>query len=254
MKRPMLGLAGLIVTGLVGCETNRPYCDRCMSARTHLAQSEAPYRPKTVVTMRADEVPERPADAHPAVQVVNDTGVVTAQISAPTGDSHSMVTVTIPAMKITVPMTAVMQNPAVSGKETGTVTQLPSVDQNVIQTSNKTLVSSPKTSKAAEEPVHQAAHAQKEESAASAKTQPVPVSEQPPPEPKPVGKAAASGFDGSRPPKLSLLPPEPPEISVHHASPAAPGAASALPPPPPPIPKAPSSAGPALPSEDSDSK
>ena len=57
-KEPVLGLAGLLLTGVLGCETNRPYCAQCAPVRNHFAQADTAYRPRTVVTMRAEEVPE----------------------------------------------------------------------------------------------------------------------------------------------------------------------------------------------------
>ncbi len=129
-KEPVLGLAGLILTGVLGCETNRPYCSRCMLARNNYAQAETAYRPKTVVTMRAEEVPESPVavpgSACPTVQLVGATATPVAQGPGQAAGSAPMVTVTIPAMKIVIPMTATVATPPTTVKETSTVTQLQS--------------------------------------------------------------------------------------------------------------------------------
>src|SRR5439155_24504294 len=111
----LLGLAGLILTGVLGCETNRPYCSRCMLARNNYAQAETAYRPKTVVTMRAEEVPDNPVpvpgSACPTVQLVGATATPVAQAPGQATSSAPLVTVTIPAMKIVIPMTATAVTP-----------------------------------------------------------------------------------------------------------------------------------------------
>ena len=145
-KEPVLGLAGLILTGVLGCETNRPYCSRCMLARNNYAQAETAYRPKTVVTMRAEEVPDNPVpvpgSACPTVQLVGAAATPVAQAPGQATGSAPLVTVTIPAMKIVIPMTATAVTPPNPVKETSTVTQLPATVGSVVQASSTASVAS----------------------------------------------------------------------------------------------------------------
>jgi len=277
-KKPVLGLAGLILTGIVGCETNRPYCSHCTPVRDHFAQAEAPYRPKTVVTMRAEEVPENPValpgSTCPTVQLVGATAAPVAQAPSQTPGSAPMVTLTIPAMKIVIPMTASMSTPSGAAKETTTVTQLPATVSSVVQASSTaTIASSSSSPKRADAEVHQAVHVQKEEAASSSsmtssppststssssKTSASTSTETPPqpepvPEPKPKSKAAKKENDAAKLPRLSLLPPDPPpDVPMHRTSSPASALRTPEPPPPPPIPKSSSSSGPILPSDDSE--
>jgi hypothetical protein len=270
-KEPVLGLAGLILTGVLGCQMNRPYYSRYTPVQNHFAPAETPYRPKTVVTMRAEEVPENstPASACPAVQVVGATATPVAPAPSQAAGSSSMVTVTIPAMKIVIPMTATVATP--SAKEAGTVTQLPPAVGSVVQASGAvSITSSSSSSKASEPEPHPAIHVQKEEAVSTPSTTTNPTSrnststtssaiitESPPlpepiPESKPKTKSTKKDNDPARLPKLSLLPPDPPpDFPAHRTN--APGKDSRMtePPPPPPIPKSSSSSsGPILPSED----
>jgi len=273
-KEPVLGLAGLILTGVLGCETNRPYCSRCMLARNNYAQAETAYRPKTVVTMRAEEVPESPAavpgSACPTVQLVGATATPVAQAPSQATGSAPMVTVTIPAMKIVIPMTATAVTPPTPVKETSTVTQLPATVGSVVQASSTASVASSSSNASASEPeLHPAVHIQKEEVAASPSTTANPTSmtstpivsnstitESPPlpepiPEPKPKSKSAKNDKDSARLPRLSLLPPDPPpDVPMHRTTAPAPAFRMTEPPPPPPVPKSSSSSGPVLPSEE----
>jgi hypothetical protein len=257
-KEPVLGLAGLILTGVLGCEMNRPYCGRCALARNNYGQAETAYRPKTVVTMRAEEVPENPAavSACPTVQLVNSSATVT-QSSGQTAGSTPMVTLTIPAMKITVPMTTMVAAPSATVKETSSVAQQPPTVGGLVQAvGTSTMSSSSPSVKSADADVHSAVQVKKQETPSSVSmTSEAPSLPDPVPESKPKGKSAAGSKDPTRLPRLSLLPTEPPpEITIHRTS--VPGRTKDgdVPPPPPPIPKLPPSSGPALPSEDTESK
>lgn len=281
-KIPIFGWAGLLLTGVLGCETSRPYCSRCMSARNNYAQSETAYRPKTTVTMRADEVPENPTQACPTmVQVVSPAGTSVVQTAGQTSTSTPMVTVTIPSIKIMVPVTATVGNQNSSAPELTTVTQLPPAIDNVVHADVKTSTpaSSSKSpipeadSRSLEKPgklrhnssspvpdvnVQSAVHVQKEEtvSAPPAKME-LPLMPDPVPEPKPMSKSTDSHPDAARSPRLSLLPPDPPPDLPPHRTPATGSSRNSLmemPPPPPPIPKSADSSGPALPSPEPETK
>src|SRR5262245_27372500 len=108
--RKELGLAGLLLTGVLGCQMDRPYNSQYTAAQNHFSPAETAYRPRTVVTMRAEEVPDNPGSSQasgcPAVQLISATSTTGAPAPSQTAGSTPMVTVTIPAMKITVPMTA----------------------------------------------------------------------------------------------------------------------------------------------------
>jgi len=271
-KEPVLGLAGLILTGVLGCETNRPYCSRCMLARNNYAQAETAYRPKTVVTMRAEEVPENPVpvpgSACPTVQLVGATATPAAPAPGQAAGSAPMVTVTIPAMKIVIPMTATAATLPTPVKEASTVTQLPPAVGSVVQASSTASVASSSSNvKASEADLHPAIHIQKEEVAAPPSMTASPsmtstpmtsttITESPPlpepiPEPKPKTKSAKNDKDSVRLPRLSLLPPDPPpDVPLHRTNTPATALRIAEPPPPPPVPRSSSSGGPVLPSEE----
>jgi hypothetical protein len=278
-KEAVLGLAGLILTGVIGCQMDRPYYSRYTAVQNHFAPAETPYRPKTVVTMRADEVPENPVPAPTSacstVQLVGTTAAPVAQAPNQTTNSAPMVTVTIPAMKIVIPMTATMASPSTPAKETSTVIQLPATVSNVVQASSTAMISSTSSSPKMSDPeLHSAVHVQKEETTSSATmvvspppipSTPVAVSsttttEPPPlpdpvPEPKPKTKSAKKDNDAARLPRLSLLPPDPPpDVPLHRSNAPATAFRTAEPPPPPPIPKSSSSSGPILPSEEPELK
>ena len=252
-KEPVLGLAGLILTGVLGCETNRPYCSRCVAARNNYGQVEAAYRPKTVVTMRADEVPENPAQACPAIQLVSASSTNVAMASGQGGGSTQTVTVTIPAMKIIVPVTAAVTAPPTAVKENIALTELPPIVGSMIQASGTASISSSTNPKSKDGDPHPVAHVQKEEttSAASTTSPPPPLPEAVP-EPKPKSKSSANSSDPARSSRLSRLPDEPPpEFSARHSVPAiGPTRFLDMPPPPPPTPKPSPSSGRALPSEE----
>jgi hypothetical protein len=152
-----------------------------------------------------------------------------------------MVTITIPSIKVTIPMTAVMEKAPTSTPDSPAITQLPPA-VNVIHADVK--ASSPastSSSAKSENSVHSAIHVQKEEAIS---TPPPKVEELPipdlPPEPKPMSKASGIKTEGERSPKLSLLPPDPPpDLPAHRTSSANPSRKSLdeLPPPPPPIPR-----------------
>ncbi len=264
-KLRILGLAGLLMAGTGGCETNRPYCTHCMLARNNYGQSETSYRPKTTVTMRAEEVPENPTAVQvcPTVQVVSATGTSVVQTSGQTSTSAPMVTVTIPAMKIVIPMTATVGNSPSPPSETPTITQLPAVTDSVVHADVKApapaqTLSVPIPDNSVQSAVHKRKieHVQKEEpaSAPPEKIEPLPIPELPP-EPKPLTKASGKDADQARLPRLSLLPPDPPpDVPLHRAAVANPARNSVIemPPPPPPIPKSGPSSGPVLPSPDPD--
>jgi len=254
-KEPVLGLAGLILTGVLGCETNRPYCSRCVAARNNYGQVEAAYRPKTVVTMRADEVPENsaPAQACPAIQLVSAPSTNAAMASGQAGGSTQTVTVTIPAMKIIVPVTAAVTAPPTAVKENSALTELPPTVGSMIQASGTSSISSSTNPKSRDGDSRPVAHVQKEEMAGAASTtSPPPPLPEAVPEPKPKSKSSANSSDPARSSRLSRLPDEPPpEFSARHSVPAiGPTRFLDMPPPPPPIPKPSPASGPALPAEE----
>jgi hypothetical protein len=280
-KEPALGLAGLLLAGVLGCQMDRPYYSRYTAAQNHFAPTETAYRPRTVVTMRAEEVPDNPVPITPVpaaacqtVQLVGATATPVAQAPGQAAGSAPMVTVTIPAMKIVIPMTATVATPPVQARETGTVTQLPATVGSVVQASSTASIASSSSKRTATDPeLHPAIHVQEEPvstasiaptatsisspSTTSASTTSV-TSESPPmpepiPEPKPKGKSTKKESDAARLPKLSLLPPDPPpDVPMHRTS--SPAAALRIPepPPPPPIPRSSTSSGPILPADDSE--
>jgi hypothetical protein len=254
-KESVLGLAGLFLTGVLGCETNRPYCSRCLVARNN-GQTETAYRPKTVVTMRADEVPENPAPAQacPAIQLVSAPSTNVAMASGQAAGSTQTVTVTIPAMKIVVPVTAAVTAPPTAIKENSNLTELPPTVGSMVQASGTASISSSSTNpKSKDGDLHPVAHVQKEEMAGAASTAPAsPPLPEAVPEPKPKSKSSANSSDPARSSRLSRLPDEPPpEFSARHSVPAiAPTRFLDMPPPPPPIPKPSPVSGPTLPSEE----
>jgi len=244
------------LTGVLGCETNRPYCSRCVAARNNYGQAEAAYRPKTVVTMRADEVPENPAPAQacPAIQLVSAPSTNVAMASGQAAGSTQTVTVTIPAMKIVVPVTAGVTAPPTATKENSNLTELPPTVGSMVQASGTASISSSSTNpKSKDVDPHPAAHVQKEEMTSAASTTPPPLPEAVP-EPKPKSKSSANSSDPARSSRLSRLPDEPPpEFSARHSVPAiGPTRFLDMPPPPPPIPKPSPVSGPALPSEEAE--
>jgi len=254
-KEPVLGLAGLILAGVLGCETNRPYCSRCATASNHYGQAETAYRPKTVVTMRADEVPENPvpAQACPAIQLVSAQGTTAALASGQPAGSAQTVTVTIPAMKIVVPVNAAVAAPPTTVKETSAVNELPPSVGSMVQASGTASISSSSSANAkSKDANHQAAAPAKKEEAANS---PLMTAESPPlPEPvhesKSKSKSAANNSEPVRLPRLSALPPEPPpDIPVHRSSSPTTSRLTDVPPPPP-IPKPQPAGGPVLPSEE----
>jgi hypothetical protein len=254
-KEPVLGLAGLILTGVLGCETNRPYCTRCMMARNNYGQAETAYRPKTVVTMRADEVPENPVPAQtcPAIQLVSASSTTAALASGQATGPGQTVTVTIPAMKIVVPVNAAVAAPPMTVKETSAVNELPPSVGSMVQASGTASISSSSSATAkSKDANHQAAApVEKKETASSS-----PMTEELPPSPEPVheskskGKSATINSEPVRLPRLSALPPEPPpDIPVHRSSSPTTSRLTDVPPPPP-IPKPQPASGPVLPSEE----
>ncbi len=260
-KVSILGLAGLMLAGAMGCETHRPYCSRCMLARNGYTQSDTAYRPRTTVTMRADEVPENPTSvqACPAVQVVSPTGTSVIQTAGPANTSAPMVTVTIPAIKIVIPMTATAGNPSSPGSETQIATQLPPAAGSVLHADVKTASpTQPSSLPIPDVNVQSAIHVQKEETAGASPAK-MEVHPEPdlPPEPKPMSKASQISSDPARLPRLSLLPPDPPpEVPAHRTTAASSSRNSFmdLPPPPPPIPRSAPSSGPTLVPTDPDAK
>jgi hypothetical protein len=261
-KAPFLGLAGLLMVGALGCETNRPYCTKCMVARNNYGQAETAYRPRTTVTMRADEVPENPPAVQvcPTVQVVGAAGNSVTQAASQTAPSTPMVTVTIPSIKITVPMTAVVGNSQTASSEPAKVNQLPPAAVSVIHADAKTTSPAPLLNlPSPESSIQSGIRVQKEETSHAKPAKPAKAEETPtselPPEPKPMSKASESKSDVDRLPRLSLLPPEPPpEVPGHRTSSASPSRNSLIemPPPPPPVPKSGSPGGPSIPPEDSE--
>ncbi len=264
----MLGLSGLILAALVGCETNRPYSGRYVTARNTYGQADTAYRPRTTVTMRAEEVPENPTATQtcPAVQVISPTGATVVQTAAQGSGSGNMVTVNIPAMKIVIPMSAVTANSVTASstpqvQEVSSVSHLPPASGSVVHADSKSSTSSSAFSSSPPDiKVQSPVHAEKEEpvSASPKKLEmppmPEPVKEsKPTSESKPISKTTSNDSD-SHQPRLSLLPPEPPPEVRNHRTPAAasPSRKSIpeMPPPPPPIPKSADAGGPALPSAD----
>jgi hypothetical protein len=253
-KEPVLGLAGLILAGVLGCETNRPYCSRCMTASNHYGQAETAYRPKTVVTMRADEVPENPTPAQtcPAIQLVGASSTTAALASGQATGSGQTVTVTIPAMKIVVPVNAAVAAPPATAKEASAVTELPPNVGSMVQTSGTASMSSSSANSKSNEATPQAvASTEKKDT-----TNPPSMSSGAPPLPEPVheskskSKSAAINSEPVRLPRLSALPPEPPpDIPVHRSSSPTTSRLTDVPPPPP-IPKPQPTSGPVLPSEE----
>jgi hypothetical protein len=245
MKK-MIGL--LLLIGPLGCELHRPYCGRCL-----LAREEMGYRPKTVVTMRADTLPETtPSAEGPSnVQLASASTVSGSSIggaATPTGPIPT-VTVTIPAMKIVLPVTTTTINKTpVSG--TPAIGQLPpasgpNVPANSTEPSSVRAASSPSVKET--RPV--ASHAVPEPSSPVAS--PVPHLE-PVPELRSADGSESpkkKGVDPLRPSKLSLLPlHDPPEVPAKPSTSAAEAAFEV--PPPPPVPPRRSSDGSSLPPVD----
>jgi len=252
----ILGLAGLLLTATLGCEMNRPYCSRCLLARNNYGQAETAYRPRTTVTMRAEEVPENPTPVQscPTLQVVSAGASATQTIGQPSA-SAPIVTVTIPSIKVSIPMTAVVGNSPTPASESQAITQLPPAAVSVIHADVKTSTPAHTSSSPTPESSLQPTISVKKEEAASkapAKAEELPIPELPP-EPKPMSKAPESKPDLVRQPRLSLLPPDPPPELSGHRTPAAGSSRNSaldLPPPPPPIPKSGGSGGQAIPSAD----
>jgi hypothetical protein len=271
-KETILGLSGLILAGLAGCETNRPYSGH-YAARNTYPQADMAYRPRTTVTMRAEEVPDNPTTSQtcPAVQVVSPTGATVVQATAQGSSSSNMVTVNIPAMKIMVPVSALTANSSTASstpqvQEVSSVSHLPPASSSgVVHADSKTTTSSsaaltpPPDIKVQSPP----AHSEKEETvSASCKKVETPAMPEPikesktksesesKSESKPISKSNESD---SHQPRLSLLPPDPPpDVHGHRTTPSSSARKSIpeMPPPPPPIPKSADSNGPALPSAD----
>jgi hypothetical protein len=170
-----------------------------------------------------------------------------------------MVTVTIPAIKITIPMTATVGNSSSPGSETQAITTLPPASSSVFHADVKTSVpSQPSSLPIPNVKVQSANHVEKDDNvgAPPVKTD-VPSGPDLPPEPKPMSKTSGNSSDPPRMPKLSLLPPDPPPDFPAHRTTAANTARNSfmdMPPPPPPVPKSSTSSKSALPSADSDSK
>jgi hypothetical protein len=249
-KETILGLSwatgGLILAGLAGCETNRPYSGNYAARHTY-PQADMAYRPRTTVTMRAEEVPDNPTSSQtcPAVQVVGPTGATVVQATAQASGSSNMVTVNIPAMKIMVPVSALTTNSSTASstpqvQEVSSVSHLPPASSSsVVHADSKTTSSSsagltpPPDIKVHSSP----AHCEKEETVSvSSKKVEMPAMPEPIKESK--TKSESESKSESKP------------ISKSNESESRQPRLSEMPPPPPPIPKSGDSSGPALPSAD----
>ncbi len=232
---PMLGLAGLFLIGAVGCELHRPYCGRCL-----LAREEMGNRPRTVVTMRAETLPEAAPspEGHSNVQLVSAStvsGSSTGGGAAPAG-STPMVTVTIPAIKIILPVNSAAFNKAPAAiNGTVAVPQLPPVSGPTASPNSAEPSPVQATSSSPNMGIQTAIPAQGKEELSLHIDSSVPHLE-----PVPELKSAANSespkkkaVDPLRPSKLSLLPPpDPPEVPGRPSTSTTSDPAMQVPPPP----------------------
>jgi hypothetical protein len=234
MKK-MLGLGGLILITIGGCELHRPYTGHCL-----LAREEMGYRPKTVVTMRAETLPEaaQSAEGTSKIQLVSastNVGTSTGGAATSTG-SMATVTVMIPAMKIILPVnTAALNKAPAPVKAAAAVTQLPPISGPTV-TPNSTAPSPVQSaSSSSDMGIQNAIPTQGKEELTSHIDSAVPHLE-----PVPELKSAANSespkkkvVDTLRPSKLSLLPPpDPPDVPGRASTGTTSDPAMEVPPPP----------------------
>jgi hypothetical protein len=223
-------------------------------ARHGYAESEMGYRPKTVVTMRAETLPETvPApEGTSTVQLASASNVSGSSTGGGATPAASVVTLTIPAMKIIIPMNAATANKgptAVNG--TPALTLLPPAGRTTASGNSTASSPVPAASPPLDKEVRTAAHTQVEPESSLHIASP-----SPPPEPVPDLKSASNSespkrktYDPLRPSKLSSLPPDPPEVPGKGSNSAASEVVMEVPPLPPAVPKK-SSEGPSLPPVD----